>query len=583
MKQNLFKGTAASPGIIIGDVFIFDSQKCEIEKTLIPPKDVPLEIKKFKDAIEVSKNEVLKIKEAVNREIGETQAAIFNFHYLMLDDPQVIKTAIEIIEKENVTAEYAIQTTFDKIISNLSQLDNAYIKERQSDYRDICLRVIGNLSGIKHKTLVTLDKKVIVVAHDLSPSDTANMDKSKVLGFAVEMGGPTSHTVIMAKALEIPAVVGINNIVNFVKNGDKIIVDGTEGIVIVNPDNKTLKKYQIRKYEFETVEKSLFKLVQLKAKTLDGYEVKLAANIELPDEIEHVKKHGVKGIGLFRTEFLFLRKADLPTEEEQFEEYKKVVKAMAPDPVIIRTFDLGGDKFISRTAAIEELNPFLGLRAIRLSLKFPDMFKTQLRAILRASVYGNVKILFPMISGIEEIRKAKGLVESVRQELKNKIVPFDENIKIGIMIEIPSAALTADSLAQEVDFFSIGTNDLIQYMLAVDRGNEKVSYLYNPLHPSILKLIKYVIDSGHNNKIWVGVCGEMAAEPVLAFILIGLGVDELSMSSLAIPDVKRMIRNIRLSDAKTFADKILKLSDPNRIRKEAERALLKLIPDMVLT
>ena len=582
MKITQFKGTPASPGIIIGDAFVFDSLRPIVEKHIIPPKDVPLEIKRLKDAVEASKKEVLKIKELVNKEIGKAHADIFKFHYMMLDDPQIIQSTTDLIEKENLNAEYALQVTFDKIITNISQVDNAYIRERKTDYDDIYLRLLNNLSGIKHQTLETLDKKVIIVAHDLSPSDTANMDKSKVLGFAVEMGGPTSHTVIMAKALEIPAVVGIDNLLTGVKNGDKIIMDGAKGIVLVNPDIKTLKKYQIKKYEFETLEKSLFKLSQLKAKTLDGYEIELAANIELPDEIEHVKKHGAKGIGLFRTEFLFLRKADLPSEEEQFEEYKKVVKETAPDPVIIRTYDLGGDKFMSKTALMEELNPFLGLRAIRLSLKYPEMFKTQLRAILRASIYGNIRILFPMISGLNEIRKAKGLVESVKEELKKKNVPFDDNIQIGIMIEIPSAALTSDTLAQEVDFFSIGTNDLIQYLLAVDRGNEKVSYLYDPFHPSVLKLIKYVIDNAHNNKIWVGVCGEMAARPVLAFILIGFGADELSMSSLAIPDVKRMIRNIRLDDSKMLAEKILTFSDPLRIRKEAERTLLKLIPDMKL-
>ena len=582
MKNKTFNGVAASPGIIMGEAYVFDSKKHIVEKVEIEQKDVPGEIERLEDSLEKSKAEILDLKDSVNREIGESQAAIFNFHYLMLSDPHIINTAKKKIESDLVTAEYAIQSTFDKIISNIANLDNAYIRERQADYSDICTRILNNLSGLMHTTLKEMDKRSIIISHDLSPSDTANMDRSKVLGFAVEIGGPTSHTVIMAKAFEIPAVVAIDNLINYVRTGDQIIVDGLTGTVIVNPDTRTLKKYQKKKYEFDTFEKSLYRLSQLKAKTLDNADIDLQANIELPDEIEHVKKHGAQGIGLFRTEFLFLRNQEFPTEEEQFVEYKKVVEAMAPKKVIIRTYDIGGDKFLSSTPFSDEMNPFLGLRAIRLCLKNPQIFREHLRAILRASSFGKLKILLPMISGLDELHQAKKVIESVKKELTKEKIKFDKNIQIGAMIEIPSAAVTADLIAKEVDFFSIGTNDLIQYMLAVDRVNEKVSYLYDPLHPAVLRLMKHIVDCAHKNNIWCGVCGEMAAQPLFAFILIGFGVDELSMSSIAIPDVKRMIRNIRLEDAKKFADKILKMSDSSKIRKEAEKKLLQLIPDMIL-
>jgi phosphotransferase system enzyme I (PtsI) len=424
-----------------------------------------------------------------------------------------------------------------------------------------------------------MHEKGIVVAHDLSPAETAQMVKSNIMGFANDMGGKTSHTAIMAKSLKIPAVLGLEKITQIANIEDFIIVDGTGGVVILNPDQATIEEYQVKQKEHEYFEKTLFKYSKLPAETKDGFRVKICANIELIEEIPSVLKYGAEGIGLYRTEFLYLNRAGLPTEKEHFEAYKKVLEKISPCPATIRTLDIGGDKFLSPVNLAEEMNPALGLRAIRFCLKEMDIFKVQLKSILKASVYGKLRILFPMISGIEEIREVKEILEEVKDELRKKKIPFDEKIEIGIMIEIPSAVVIADILAREVDFFSIGTNDLIQYSLAIDRVNEHVNYLYDPLHPAVLRLIKNVVDTAHKAGITIAMCGEMAGESLYIPILLGLGLNELSMDPPSIPRAKKIIRSTTIKESKQLLENILSFSTTDEIENFIKTDFIKRFPD----
>jgi len=466
----------------------------------------------------------------------------------------------------------------DKYIKAFAKMNDEYLKERISDIDDVGKRILKNLLGAKEKSLSDLKEKVIVVAYDLSPSDTATMHKKNVMGFVTDIGGRTSHTAIMAKSLEIPAVVGLEKATAKINSGDMLIVDGTEGIVIINPDKAALKKYHARQSQFVKFEKNLINLKDKPAQTLDGHRIEISANIEMPEEIESVISHGAEGIGLYRTEYLYMNKRGLPSEDEQFEAYKKVVTKLSGSPVIMRTLDLGGDKFLSQLEVPHEMNPFLGWRAIRFCLAQPKIFKAQLRAILRASAFGNIKLIFPMISGVEELRQAIEVLNEVKQELCAKKIKFDKDVEVGAMIEIPSAALTCDLLAKEVDFFSIGTNDLIQYSLAIDRVNEKIAYLYRPTHPAVLRLIKNIIDAGHKNKIWVGMCGEMAGEPAFGLLLLGLGLDEFSMSAAAIPEMKYIIRNLKFKDAQAVAEKALTLPTGEEVEEFSNKKLDEFIP-----
>ena len=419
-----------------------------------------------------------------------------------------------------------------------------------------------------------------MIAYDLSPSDTASLHKKNVIAFATDIGGKTSHTAIMAKALEIPAVVGLKTVTKGVKSGATVIVDGSNGLVITDPDQETLAKYEQAKTKIAEFDASLTHLRDLPCVTRDGHQVHLSANIEIPDEMPSAKSHGANGIGLYRTEFFYLEHVDLPTEQEQYEAYKNVAEQMSPDSVVIRTLDLGGDKFMSQLKIPKEMNPFMGWRAIRFCLARPDIFKVQLRAILRASAHGKLKIMYPMISGVEELREANKLLGEMKDELRRENVPFDQNIKVGAMIEVPSAAMTADILAREVDFFSIGTNDLIQYSLAVDRVNEKIAYLYEPAHPAVLRLIKSVIDIGHKTNIWVGMCGEMAGDPAFALLLLGFGLDEFSTSPVNIPRIKQIIRSVDYKTAQEIANEALTLSTGTEIEEFAARKLRELVPDL---
>ena len=581
-KELILKGIPASPGINVGKAFLFGREQYVIPRRGIREEQVLNEVKRFKDALQQTKNEILEIKKRISEEMGAEHGQIFSAHLLVIDDSMLIEEVVSRLKKDKLSIEYIFQDVMRRYIKVFLEMDDEYLKERISDINDVGRRVLKNLIGAKEDVLSSLKEKVIVVAYDLSPSDTATMHKRNVIAFATDIGGRTSHTAIMAKSLEIPAVVGLESLTKKVETGDTIIVDGTHGIVVLNPSPKTLKKYEVDRERIVAIEKHLLELKDLPCVTLDGKAIELAANIEVPEDVPSVIAHGASGIGLYRTEFFYMNRKDIPTEEEQFKAYSAVAKRIKPDSVIIRTLDIGGDKFLSQLDVPQQMNPFLGWRAIRFCLARPDIFKAQLRAILRASSYGKLKMMYPMISGVEELRQANVMLEDVKRDLKKESIPFDEAMEVGAMIEVPSAAITSDILAKEVDFFSIGTNDLIQYSLAVDRVNEKIAYLYEPAHPAVLRLIKTVIESAHNAGIWVGMCGEMAGDIVMTLILLGLGLDEFSTSPIAIPEIKRIIRSVTLRQAKEIAQESMLLSTGKDVEKYAKKRLKEIVPDLAL-
>lgn len=573
-------GIAVSPGVAIGKAYVLHSDTDEFytfPRVRVPDSQIPQEIARFEDALTRTRADILGIRKKLSAEIGREHSDIFMAHLLVLEDRSLIEDVIDTIKKKRTNAEYAFSLVVQKYFRAFSQVNDEYLKERVSDIRDIGRRLIENLTGKERNPLAKLTEKVIVVAHDLSPSDTAMMDKQKVIAFATDIGGPTSHTAIMARSMEIPAVVGLEQASREVSSGDSLIIDGNHGVVIVNPDKRTLTAYALEEKRFIQLVTELDKLRSLPAETPDGRRIELSANIEFPDEIPSVLAHGANGIGLYRTEYFYMNRADLPTEEEQYDAYRLVAEKVAPYSVIVRTLDLGGDKFLSSLEVPHEMNPFLGWRAIRFCLARVDIFKTQLRAILRASVHGNLKLMYPMISNLTELRKANQILEECKRDLRREKILFNPDIETGAMIEIPSAALTSDALAKEVDFFSIGTNDLIQYALAVDRVNEKIAYLYEPTHPAILRLIREVIVNGHKNKIWVGTCGEMTGDPAVAILLVGLGIDEISTSPLLLPKVKKAIRTVPYREAKGIAQKALKFHTGLEVRKFLSAKLRRLL------
>ncbi|OQB21122.1 MAG: Phosphoenolpyruvate-protein phosphotransferase [candidate division BRC1 bacterium ADurb.Bin183] len=564
--QRHFEGIAVSGGVVTGKVFRLDPRRLSAEPRSIPDEKVAQEIERFMKAVEYSRKRIQKIRKKAEQATDASHANIFDVHLMMLDDPMFYNETIEGIRREKMNAEYMLSQTVEKLATLFGNMKDGYFAERVSDIYDLANQIMSLLRKDVRHPLRDLREPVIVAAYDLGPSDTVVMDGSKVIGFVTNIGGPTSHTAIMAKALEIPAVVGVAGFVEKVATGDTLIVDGTSGKVIIKPTAEEIKKYKIIQQRLREQKQSLCVLCDLEARTLDGYSIELSANIEIPEETKHIKSHGADGIGLFRTEFIYLNRNGMPDEEEQYQIYKDVLGAVRPKPVIFRTFDLGGDKFISGVS-FKELNPFLGLRAIRLGLANPEIFKTQMRAILRASMHGNAKMMFPMISCVEEVRQIKKLLREIMDEMDAEGVNYIKDIELGIMVEIPSAAVMADILAKEVNFFSIGTNDLIQYTLAVDRVNERVAHLYQPYNPAILRLIRDTIIAAHKNNIWVGLCGEMAADPMTAVILLGLGIDELSMGPIAIPEVKRVIRSVRLADAKRLTEEILQMGTAAEIKR----------------
>lgn len=567
-KNTIVKGVAASSGIAIGKVFLLeDDDFCLIQKE-IPKNAREAELKRLNEAIEKTKIELKGTYSKINEILGENYAKIADVHLLILDDPALQKDVSKMIE-DGVNAEYAMFKVIEKIMRSFETIEDDYFRERKQDIQDVGKKILRNLLGKQERSLANIAKDSIVVAHNLTPADTVAIREVMVKAFATDIGGKTSHTAIVAQGLEIPAVVGLRNISLNVKTGDTMIVDGTKGEVILNPSDELIEKYKKEIKVYSEINKELQKLKDLPAETLDGHKVSIWGNIENPDEVKQVLNNGATGIGLYRTEFMYFNRTVMPTEEEHFEKYKQVVEEMAPNTTTIRTIDLGGDKLAKLgllNLGLEE-NPFMGLRAIRLCLKYTDVFIDQLRAVLRASAFGKMRLMYPMISGIDELREANKILDKVKSDLKKENIKFDENIEVGAMIEVPSAALIMDIIAKEVDFVSIGTNDLIQYTLAVDRVNENVTHIYDPLHPAILRLIKTVIDAGHNAGIDVGMCGEMAGDPFYTPLLLGLGLDEFSVSSARIPQIKKIIRSTSLTDAKEAAEKILKCGDKSSILK----------------
>jgi phosphotransferase system enzyme I (PtsI) len=579
-KTSVLKGIGVSPGIVIGKAHLFDRLDSQVSFYKLRDKTlVSKEIKRFRSALKESEKQLLEIKNKLTEMAGREPLYIIDVHIMILKDGMFINRTIKNIREMGVNVEWALRMTIDRYRSIFEKVDDEYLKGRLSDIRYVGQMILRNLIGKGREPIADIGEKGVVIAVDLSPADTARMMINKVLGFATDMGGKTSHTAIVARAVGIPAVVGLESVTRSVRMNDNVIIDGSAGLIVINPDPEMLQRYEDKKKHYEETQEDFLKYARLPAVTKDNYKVEIGGNIEFIEEIPSAIVHGAEGIGLYRTEFIYINKEQLPTEEEHFSHYRQVVGVEGLKWSTIRTFDLGGDKFYSDPKLAKEMNPQMGLRAIRFCLKEVDLFKVQLRAIARASAYGKTRIMFPMISGIEEIREAKQIFSEVKHDLSAKGVPVGDDIEIGVMIEVPAAVIIADELAKEVDFFSIGTNDLIQYALAIDRINERVSYLYEPLHPAVLRLIKQVVDTGHRAGIRVAMCGEMAGEPTNLLILLGLEIDELSMNPLAIPRVKKIIRESTLKDSRELLKKVMTFSSAAEIREFVKRYMRERFPE----
>ncbi|HZJ37957.1 MAG TPA: phosphoenolpyruvate--protein phosphotransferase [Chthoniobacterales bacterium] len=564
-SETRFQGVGVSPGIASAMVHVAWDDGEEVSRHRIQREDIPKEIGRFEAALIQTRAQILELQERIAESIGAKDAAIFDAHLLVVEDRTLIDEVLRKLEAELCNVEFVFQEVATNYAATLSEIDDPYLRERALDIQDVTRRVVRNLLGKAPKAFQAVTEPHILVAHNLTPSDTATMNRKYVVGLATDLGSRTSHTAIMARSLGIPAVVGLHDVTEKLESGQKVLLDGYSGLVILNPTQQTLKEYGELEQRKGRVAEQLIGLRETKSTTRDGRHIVLSANIELPHDVEAAPRNGAEGIGLYRTEFLYLNRPTLPSEEEQFATYRQVAEQVRPHPLIIRTFDLGGDKVAGGVASGDELNPFLGERAIRFCLEHPEMFKAQLRAIMRASVVGNIKIMFPMISGLEELRRAIGCLEECKGELEREGVPFNQETEVGAMIEIPSAAISAERLAREVDFFSIGTNDLIQYAIAVDRVNERIAHLYEPTHPAVIRLLKMVADAGHARGIWVGVCGEMAGDLALVPLLLGLGMDELSVSASLVPRVKRAVQSLTQNDCQKLVTELLKLDTPSEI------------------
>jgi phosphotransferase system enzyme I (PtsI) len=582
--ERIFHGIAVSPGVCQGRVIVLGKAHAATARQQIPDGQVPQEVHRFKQALVQTRQQILEVQRRLTEKMGTEHAGIFEAHLLVLDDPEVNNEVLNLIQNEKTNADYAYQTIAERYAASLAAVDDEYLRERASDMRDIAARVLNNLLGngdegdLRH----LLKEPCIVVAHDLAPSQTAQMERDKVLGFATDVGSRTSHTAIMARSMRIPAVVGFKSITATLETGDYVLLDGVNGLIIVNPTDQTLFEYgQIARRQ-KSLQERLRDNLRKPAVTLDGHLVTLSGNIENPDDSAAILESGAEGVGLFRTEYLFINKEQPPSEQEQYESYRAVAAALKPAPVVIRTLDLGGDKFHSHTDVPDEMNPFLGWRAIRFCLEEKDVFRAQLRAILRAGAHGNIKMMYPMVSGLEELTQANALLEECKAQLRAEKLPFDDRLEIGIMVETPSAAVIADTLARRVKFFSLGTNDLIQYSLAVDRTNEKIAHLYEPTHPAIVRLIKLTVDAAHQAGIWTGVCGEMAGDPVLVPLLLGLGVDELSAAPPTVPQIKFLIRRLKISEARELAAFALQCESSAEILRRCQALAHQSAPELFL-
>lgn len=565
--ETLVQGISASQGIAYGQAFLYIQSDVEVPAYQVEPGKRMEEISRFEHAILVTRQQIQKIMSEVDRNLGSEEAQIFDAHLLVLEDQALISETIREFESSGKNVETCFNKISQRYIKAFSEIDDEYLRERSGDIRDVAQRVLQNLLGQSSHSLSQLVEKRVVIANDISPSDAAGIDSSQALAIVTDSGSKTSHAVIVARSMKVPAVVGVRDLTKQVQPGDWVLVDGYEGLVILNPTQQTLFRYGQIQLQKKGFEQRLLEANRRPAVTLDGVAVTLRANIEKVDETGLVREYLADGVGLYRTEFLYLNAGHIPSEEDQYLAYKEVAESLAPAPVVIRTLDLGGDKPMAGHAHLfpKEDNPFLGYRAIRFCLDHPDIFKDQLRAILRASAHGDIRLMYPMISGREELARANAVLAECKEELKAKKIAFNAKLQVGTMIEIPSAAMTADLLAKDCDFFSIGTNDLIQYLLAIDRVNDRIAHLYEPTHPAVIRTLKSVVDEAHRNKIKVSVCGEMAGDAIYAPLLLGLGVDELSMTPPLIPAVKYLLRSMKLTDAQTLAEDALKLTSAKEV------------------
>ncbi|MBY0097697.1 phosphoenolpyruvate--protein phosphotransferase [Mesobacillus maritimus] len=561
--MSFLRGIAASNGIAIAKAYRLVEPDFSFDKKTVDSPET--EVARFQDALSTAKGELEQIRDRAEKELGADKAAIFEAHLLVLSDPELISPIEDKIKSEKVNAELALKEIADMFVSMFESMDNEYMKERAADIRDVTKRVLAHLLGIQIPNPSMVQEEVIIVAEDLTPSDTAQLNRKYVLGFTTDIGGRTSHSAIMARSMEIPAVVGTKNATAEITNGDLVVIDGLNGEVHINPTPERLDEYKKQQEDFAKQKAEWAKLVHEKTITADQHHVELAANIGTPKDLKGVVENGGEAVGLYRTEFLYMDRDQLPTEEEQFTAYKAVLEGMEGKPVVVRTLDIGGDKELPYLNLPKEMNPFLGFRAIRLCLEEQDIFRTQLRALLRASVYGNLKVMFPMIATLAEFREAKAILEEEKQKLDSEGIEVAEKIELGIMVEIPSTAIIADQFAKEVDFFSIGTNDLIQYTMAADRMNQQVSYLYQPYNPSILRLVKMVIDAAHKEGKWAGMCGEMAGDEIAIPILLGLGLDEFSMSASSILKARSQIRGLTKADMEDLASRVLDMGTTEEV------------------
>jgi phosphotransferase system enzyme I (PtsI) len=575
-----YKGIGVSPGIAIGRAVIVEKRIASVYRVPIRDEEVAGEVTRFLESLEKTRDELLELKQKVSRSMGDEYASIFEAHAMIVSDPSFSDKVTQKIELEQVNAEWALSEVQEELQARFQSFDNDYLRERVADVKDVAERLLTNLQGIAHHDLSEIEHDVVILADDLTPSDTIHFNRRPIVGFATETGGRTSHTSIIAKSLFMPAIIGVPRLTKIVDNDELVIVDGYEGTVIVNPNDALVKEYRSRVSRHEEQERRLLENRPLSATTKDDRRISLQANIELVEELVDANRFGAEGIGLYRSEFLYISKSPvLPTEEEHFELYKRLAEAVAPHWCVIRTFDLGGKKLAREVMGVKEDNPVLGLRALRLCMKHRDMFKTQLRALLRASAHGKIKIMFPLVSGVQELRQVKTLIREIRSELDAEGIAYNPDLHIGIMIEVPSAAIIADMLATEADFFAIGTNDLIQYSLAIDRANENVSYLYEPLHPGLLRLIKGVIDAGKRAGIPVSMCGEMASDPLFAIVLLGLGLEIFSMNPSMVPVIKNVIRSVRYKDCRRIAEIALQKKTAQEIEEFIIESVAMRIPE----
>jgi phosphotransferase system enzyme I (PtsI) len=576
------RGVAVSPGIVIGKAYVRRPDEIVVPNFVVDATKVNEEIERFRAGVQATRVEIRATQERLAEQIGDDHAKIFDAHLLILEDVKAIEDTETLIHTELMCAEFALNRVIGRVLDSFDRIGDPYLRERRTDIQDVRRRLLRNLTGQEVRSFGAFNEESVIVAPDLTPSDTAMIDRRFVLGVATEFGGRTSHAAILARSYGIAAVVGIDGLATQIRNGDPIVVDGNTGVVVVRPTPATLSEYEVARQRFVELERQMLTLKEYPAITLDGRKIELSANIKSPEDAALAIAKGAKGVGLYRTEYFFLTRSDLPSEDQQVEAYSKVLRELAPETVIFRTLDIGGDKFASYLGpGTSELNPFLGWRGIRFLLTRHDIFRTQLRAFLRASTAGKLKIMFPMITGLEEVRQAQALLAEVKRDLESEGYAYDRQIEVGIMIETPAAVAIADLLARECDFFSIGSNDLIQYTLAVDRGNARISYLYEPMHPSILRLVRNTVEAGHAHGIWVGMCGEVAGDPLYSVLLVGLGLDELSISAYMIPEVKRIIRSITYDEAKSLVRRVMGLATAAEIRKLVASVMHERFPELV--